>query len=429
MGLQYLVGIGNLHFTEIEKGLIPEGQNSPQKHSKGLFAEQISGSAFTAPRGENKFSWVYRKHPSVGHGVFEKLSGSSFSPMLSPPFGKAFSSPNQMRWDPIPMPSQGKKVDFFKSLQTICGNGSVEEQRGLSISLYSCNAADPNTYFYSADGEWVFVPEKGALKISTEMGVLEIEPLEVAVVPRGIRFKIELLNSEARGYLVENYGRPFKLPELGPIGANGLANPRHFRVPVAHEESLNTTGLSLVAKMDGEFWRASLPYSPLNVLGWNGTLYPYKYDLRLYNTIGSISYDHPDPCIFTVLTSPSEWGGTANCDFVIFPPRWLVAENTFRPPYYHRNVMSEYMGLVTGVYDAKETGGFVPGGGSLHNQCAAHGPDKGVFEKASQATLAPQKVDRTMAFMFESRYPYKVTEFSQTSGLLQRDYMECWKGL
>jgi homogentisate 1,2-dioxygenase len=266
------------------------------------------------------------------------------------------------------------------------------------------------------------------LRFFTEMGVLDVEPQEFAVIPRGIKFKVEILEGPARGYLVENFGKLFRLPELGPIGANGMANPRHFQVPQAFAEPDQKISARLIAKMDGQFWESKIEKSPLDVLGWMGTLYPYKYDLRLYNTIGTISFDHPDPSLFTVMTSPSDQPGTANCDFVIFPPRWLVGEHTFRPPYYHRNTMSEYMGLVTGVYDAKESGGFMPGGGSLHNQFSPHGPDKGVFEKASEAKLVPQKVDNTLAFMFESRYPYRVTQFAQGS-LLQKDYADCWQGL
>jgi homogentisate 1,2-dioxygenase len=431
MSLSYLSGFGNHHQTEIESGIIPANQNSPQRHPKGLYAEQISGSAFTAPRGENKFTWVYRRHPSVNHGSFEPMGSQDFSALLSSPFEKSTLSPNQMRWDPRPLCLAHEKVSFFNSLQTICGNGSTEQQFGLTVNLYSCTFESPNRYFYSADGEWVFLPDTGTLKISTEMGLMEVSPLEVAVVPRGIKFKIEIQKGPARGYLIENYGRPFRLPELGPIGANGLANPRHFQVPMASVENSNLSLSSkseLVAKMGGHFWRSEIEHSPLDVLGWSGTLYPYKYNLDYFNTIGSISFDHPDPCIFTVLTSPSELVGTANCDFVIFPPRWLVTEHTFRPPYFHRNTMSEYMGLIKGVYDAKETGGFVQGGGSLHNQFSPHGPDKGVFDKASEAQLKPQKLENTMAFMFESRYPYRVTNYSQ-GGLLQKDYQACWKGL
>ncbi len=427
MELSYLLGFGGHHFTEALEGAIPRNQNSPQRHPKGLYPEQISNTAFTAPRGENLYSWVYRLQPSVVHSPFKKITSNVFK-METPPFLNSEISPNQMRWNPREL-SADSKEDFFESLVTICGNGSASKQEGISIHLFATKKENQKTsrYFFSADGDWVFVPQNGALRLLTEMGVLDIEPLEIAVIPRGIRFRIELIDSEARGYLVENFGRPFKLPELGPIGANGLAHPRHFEVPVAAYET-HAIKSEIVCKMGGQFWLAEKDGSPLNVVGWTGSLYPYKYDLRKFNTINTVSYDHPDPSIFTVLTSPSEQLGTANCDFVVFPPRWMVGENTFRPPYFHRNVMSEYMGLITGIYDAKESGGFVPGGGSLHNACAAHGPDAETFAKASQAKLEPTKIQNTMAFMFESRFPFAVTAFAQEN-LLQEDYWKCWQGL
>lgn len=428
MTTAYLSGLGNHHFSECVPGAVCRDQNSPQVHPLGLYPEQVSGAAFTAPRAENAFSWVYRIRPSVVHEPFSRASSDSFA-METPPFAKGVISPNQMRWDPLLNPTR-KGADFFESLVTVCGNGSPEKQEGLSIHLYSTKKEDqkPHRYFYSADGDWFFVPQEGNLKIFTEMGLMEVSPQEIAVIPRGIRFRVEVVSHSARGYLVENFGRPFRLPELGPIGANGLAHSRHFEIPTAHFEKVSVKGMELVCKMGGEFWLAKIDSSPLNVVGWVGSLYPYKYDLRKFNTIGTISYDHPDPSIFTVLTSPSDQAGTANCDFVIFPPRWMVAEKTFRPPYFHRNVMSEYMGLITGIYDAKEGGGFIPGGGSLHNACAAHGPDAETYAKATQADLKPNKIDGTMAFMFESRYPYQVTDFAQ-GALLQKDYWKCWQGL
>jgi homogentisate 1,2-dioxygenase len=334
-----------------------------------------------------------------------------------------------MRWNPLPLPSQDTRTDFLAGMTTLAGNGSPVAGHGCSAHVYAINHPMENRFFSNADGEMLFVPEKGKIELRTEMGVLVIGPCEIAVIPRGLKFQLNPLEGTARGYVCENYGSPFQLPELGPIGANGLANPRDFSSPHAQFVTGPEADLphELVHKFQGMFWSAELAHSPMDVVAWHGNYAPYQYDLRRFNTIGTVSFDHPDPSIFTVLTSVSETPGTANVDFVIFPPRWMVAENTFRPPYFHRNFMSEFMGLITGSYDAKE-GGFVPGGSSLHNRMSAHGPDAITFEKASAATLSPQKIDHTLAFMFESRFAFETTRESQEPHLLQQDYWKCWQG-
>ncbi len=419
--LEMQSGFGNQFSSEALSGTLPVGQNSPQKIAHGLYAEQISGSAFTAPRHENLRTWTYRIRPAVVHETFAPIDSGR---VRSTPFDEVPPSPVQMRWDPLPMPKE--PTDFLQSLVTMAGNGNSSEQKGCAIHLYACNRSMGERFFYSADGDFLFVPEKGSVRLKTELGWLDIEPQEIAVIPRGIRFQVEP-HQDARGYVVENYGAPLRLPTLGPIGANGLANPRDFLAPVAKFE--NREGkFTLIAKFGGAFWQAALSHSPFDVVGWHGNYVPYKYDLRRFNTIGTVSFDHPDPSIFTVLTSPSETPGVANLDFVIFPPRWMVGEHTFRPPYYHRNVMSEWMGLVCGVYDAK-VGGFVPGGSSLHNCLSGHGPDEKTFAKASAAELKPEFLSSTLAFMFESRYPFHITTFARDGGLLQSDYSACWQGL
>jgi homogentisate 1,2-dioxygenase len=280
--------------------------------------------------------------------------------------------------------------------------------------------------FVNADGEFLIVPQLGRLAIATELGLLDLRPGEIGVVPRGVRFRVALPDGTARGYVCENYGAIFRLPELGPIGSNGLANARDFLTPMAWFEDVDRP-VTLIQKFQGGLWQTLLDHSPLDVVAWHGNLAPYKYDLAHFNTINSVSYDHPDPSIFTVLTSPSEMTGTANCDFVIFPPRWMVAEDTFRPPWFHRNVMSEFMGLIHGVYDAKQRG-FAPGGASLHNSMSSHGPDKASYDKAVAATLAPHKIDDTMAFMFESRWVIRPTRFAAEAPFAQPDYESCWTG-
>jgi homogentisate 1,2-dioxygenase len=272
----------------------------------------------------------------------------------------------------------------------------------------------------------LLVPQQGALTITTELGLLYVEPGEVALLPRGMAFKVAV-DGPTRIYVCENYGAPFRLPELGPIGSNGLANARDFQAPVAAFETASAP-TDIVRKFGGRLWRNAATTSPFNVVAWHGNLVPFKYNTRHFMVIGSISFDHPDPSIFTVLTSPSDTPGTANCDFVIFPPRWMVAEDTFRPPWYHRNVMSEFMGLVQGQYDAKPEG-FKPGGMSLHNSMVPHGPDADAFSKASTTELAPHKLDNTLAFMFESRWRMRVTDFALTGGALDGAYADCWQGL
>lgn len=418
----YQTGFGNEFATEAVDGVLPSGQNSPQRVAKGLYAEQLSGSAFTAPRHRNRRSWLYRIRPAAQHSPFTERRHATFHNR----FDEAPATPNQLRWDPLPMPAQA--TDFLDGLVTMGGNGGAAEQAGIGIHLYCANRSMEGRYFYDADGELLIVPQKGRLRVRTELGVLDVEPLEIAVVPRGIRFLVELPDGEARGYVAENFGTPLHLPDLGPIGANGLAQPRDFLTPVAAYEDIDGE-FELVAKFQGNLWAASIGHSPLDVVAWHGNYAPYKYDLRRFNTIGSIAVDHPDPSIFTVLTSSSDTPGVANMDFVIFPPRWLVAEHTFRPPYFHRNVASEFMGLIDGAYDAK-AGGFVPGGASLHNCMSGHGPDAASFEKASAAdTSRPDHIVGTMAFMFETRKVIRPSRQALESTALQGDYYECWRGL
>ncbi len=418
--LTYQSGFGNEFATEAMARALPIGQNSPQRAPLGLYAEQLSGTAFTAPRAQNLRSWLYRIRPSVIHKPFKQIQNKCWQ---SAPFTDAAPTPNQLRWNPLPLPNA--PTDFIEGMMTMAGNGDVSMQAGMAAHVYAANISMAR-FFYNADGELLIVPQEGELTIRTELGVLEIAPGEIAVVPRGLKFRVEH-TGEVRGYVCENYGAPFRLPELGPIGANGLANARDFLTPVAAYE--NEEGdFRLIAKFQGNLWEAEIHHSPLDVVAWHGNYAPYKYDLARFNTINTVSFDHPDPSIFTVLTSPSDTAGTANVDFVIFPPRWMVAEHTFRPPWFHRNVMSEFMGLIHGEYDAKPSG-FLLGGASLHNCMSPHGPDAEAFEKASHAELTPKKYENTLAFMFESRYVLRTTAFALATPALQKDYWECWQGL
>jgi homogentisate 1,2-dioxygenase len=420
-GARYMSGFGNHFATEAVAGALPEGQNAPQRAPFGLYAEQLSATAFTAPRAENRRSWLYRLRPSAGHGAYKPLPQGL---VRSGPFDEAGLSPNRLRWDPLPSPD--RPTDFVEGLAPLAGNGDPMTGSGVSVHLYVANQSMTDRVFFDADGELLIVPQAGALRIATEFGLIEASPGEIAIVPRGVRFRVELVEPEARGYICENYGAAFRLPELGPIGSNGLANPRDFLTPEAAFEDVERP-TEVVQKFAGRLWSTTLDHSPLDVVAWHGTLAPNKYELNRFNTIGTVSFDHPDPSIFTVLTSPSDTAGVANCDFVIFPPRWMVAEHTFRPPWFHRNVMSELMGLITGAYDAKAEG-FRPGGVSLHNCMSAHGPDRATFEKASAAELKPERYENTLAFMFESRWAFRPTEFAMKTPALQRGYDACWGG-
>ncbi len=420
MTTAYQSGFANHFATEAVAGALPVGQNSPQKTPLGLYAEQLSGSAFTAPRSENRRSWLYRLRPSAQHPAYVAFDQGR---VRSGPFTDAPPSPNRMRWDPLPVPET--PTDWVEGLVTYGGNGDPETQAGAGIHLYAANRSMVDRVFYCADGELLIVPQQGRQVFVTELGRIEAGPGHVVVIPRGVRFRVEV-DGPARGYVCENYGAPFRLPDLGPIGANGLANPRDFETPVAAFEDVDRP-TQCIQKFAGRLWVTTFDHSPLDVVAWHGNNAPCRYDTARFNAINTVSFDHPDPSIFTVLTSPSDTPGTANIDFVIFPPRWMVAEHTFRPPWFHRNVMSEFMGLVTGAYDAKE-GGFAPGGASLHNCMSGHGPDQASYDKAVSAELKPHKLTDTLAFMFETRFPIRTTEWAQTTPTMQLDYDDVWTG-
>ena len=420
--LQYLSGFGNQFATEAIVGALPQGRNSPQRAPLGLYAEQISGTAFTAPRAENRRTWMYRRQPSVVTGRFEAYPQALWTSGAAAGRG---GPPDPMRWNAFPIPTEA--LDFIDGLRSIVANGDVDMQTGMAALVYVANRSMTGRALINADAEMLLVPQQGRLIVRTELGVLHASPGEAVLLPRGVAFRIELADGPSRGYVAENYGAPFRLPELGPIGANGLANPRDFLSPVAaYEDTQGST--QIIKKFGGRLWRSTQAASPFNVVAWHGNLAPCKYDTANFMTIGSISFDHPDPSIFTVLTSPSDMPGTANCDFVIFPPRWMVAEDTFRPAWYHRNLMSEFMGLVHGQYDAKPEG-FKPGGASLHNCMVPHGPDAEAFDKASSMLLAPHKLDNTLAFMFESRWRFVPTDYAMNCGALDATYSDCWAGL
>ena len=420
MKLRYQTGFGNSFTSEAVKGALPVGQNSPQRAPRGLYAEVLSFTSFTAPRADNLSTWVYRLRPSAMQSAYRRIGNGL---LRSGPFTEVETPPNRLRWNPLPLPS--KPTDFVDGLTTIAGSGDPAALAGVAVHVYCANRSMTDRYFSNADGEMMLVPQQGALQLFTELGKLEISPGEIAVVPRGLKFKVGLVEKAARGYVCENYGAHFRLPELGPLGSQGLAQKRDFQAPVAAFEERGKS--ELVLKFLGNLWGAEARHSPLDVVAWHGNGTPCKYDLARFMAVNTVSFDHSDPSIFTVLTSPSGQPGVANCDFVIFPPRWQVAEHTFRPPWFHRNVMSELMGLVRGAYESKAEG-FLPGGVSIHNCLQPHGPDLPTFEKASAAELKPHRIDNSLAFMWESRYVFRPTKFALGAPQLQKDYDAVWGG-
>jgi homogentisate 1,2-dioxygenase len=416
--LRYMSGFGSHFESEAVEGALPKGRNSPQRPAYGLYTEQLSGSSFTSARHENRRSWLYRMRPTADHRPFARYEGA---PLFAPGTSKAPLAPNRLRWDPPADLPEG--THFVDGMVTMLANRDPSDLEGVAVHLYRASKSMTNRVFADADGELLIIPQQGTLRIVTELGQLDVPPGTVALIPRGMKFRVEV-DGDSRGYVAENHGLPLRLPELGPIGSNGLANPRDFQTPVAWFEDRDEP-TEVVQKFLGSLWTTTLDHSPLDVVAWHGNYAPCRYDLANFNVIGTISFDHPDPSIFTVLTSPSDVPGRANADFVIFPPRWMVAEDTFRPPWFHRNVMSEAMGLIYGAYDAKAEG-FQAGGLSLHNLMSGHGPDLESWQKASGAELKPAKIEGTMAFMVETCWPYRPTDWALERA--QPDYDIAWTG-
>jgi len=416
-------GFGNDFETEALTGALPQGQNSPQRCPYGLYAEQLSGTPFTAPRGKNERSWCYRIQPSVKHtGRFKKIEIPFWK--SAPHILNDIINLGQYRWNPI---STNTKTNFINGMRTMTTAGDVNIQVGMAAHIYVATENMENEYFYSADSELLIVPQEGQLRFFTEMGIIDLEPQEIAIIPRGLLFKVEIIDGPARGFVCENYGAKFDLPNRGPIGANCLANPRDFKTPIAAFEDKSIAS-TVTIKWCGQFHITEINHSPLDIVAWHGNYAPCKYNLQTFSPVGALLFDHPDPSIFTVLTAPSGVEGTANIDFVLFRDRWSVAENTFRPPWYHKNIMSELMGNIHGIYDAKPEG-FSPGGMSLHNMMLPHGPDMDAFENATNSELIPKKMQNTMSFMFETRFPQHLTSFAAKEAPIQDDYIDCWSSL
>ncbi|KAL6199107.1 hypothetical protein ACLB2K_028894 [Fragaria x ananassa] len=426
--LPYQSGFHNHFSSEALPGALPSDQSSPLFCPYGLYAEQLSGTSFTSPRKLNLRSWLYRIKPSVTHEPFQPLRPSHGRLVSEFNDSNSSTTPTQLRWKPVEVPET--PTDFVQGLYTVCGAGSSFLRHGFAILMYTANKSMDDRAFCNADGDFLIVPQLGRLWITTECGKLNVSPGEVAVLPQGFRFAVDLPDGPSRGYVAEVFGTHFQLPELGPIGANGLAAPRDFLVPTAWFEESTRPGYIIIQKYGGELFTAKQDFSPFNVVAWHGNYAPYKYDLTKFCPFNTVLFDHGDPSVNTVLTAPTDKPGVALLDFAIFPPRWLVAEHTFRPPYYHRNCMSEFMGLIYGGYEAKADG-FLPGGASLHSCMTPHGPDTKTYEAtiARGNDVGPQKISDTMAFMFESCLVPRICSWALESPFIDHDYYQCWIGL
>ena len=461
-GQRYLRGLGNHFESESVPGSLPRGRNNPRLVPLGLYAEQLSGTAFTAPRCDNRRVWLYRKRPSAAgtSSQFAACGGEDGGAGSLPTyFGGAdwaadmSLDPNPMRWGPAPLVASGNVsggdgggggVNFLRGTRTMLGSGDPACKSGLGIYAYACDAdmSADSTNMYNSDGDFLIVPQQLALAVRTELGRMEVEPGEICVVPRGVVFSIDLMGldrssaetSFARGYILEIFRGHFKLPELGPIGSNGLANARDFLHPVA--ECIDDGPCTVVNKFGQRLFARASPHTPFDVVAWQGNYLPYKYDLSNFCAVNSVTYDHPDPSIYTVLTARGDEDGTALADFVVFPPRVLATdENTLRPPWFHRNVMTEFMGLIRGEYDAKrskcgEEGGFRPGGASLHSVMTPHGPDAESYRSAvSDPCDEPKRLDGGLAFMFETSAMCRVSRHALECRHREVGYARCWDGL
>ncbi|KAJ2161225.1 hypothetical protein GGF46_001653 [Coemansia sp. RSA 552] len=424
---QYQSGFGNHFSSEALEGALPVGQNTPQVCPYGLYAEQLSGTAFTVDRKHNQRSWLYRIHPSVIHRPFEPYTQSKHRVVGTFDSRTTAPTPTQIRWLPFEIPSD-TTTDFVDGLCTIGGAGDPALKSGLAVHVYTATTSMERRAFSSSDGDLLIVPQQGRLDIATEFGPLMVAPNEIAVIQRGMRFSVGLPDGPCRGYILEVFDGHYELPDLGPIGANGLANPRDFQTPRATYEHTNDSW-DIVNKYQGDLFVAHQSHSPFDVVAWHGNYAPYKYDLANFVAVNSVSIDHVDPSVFTVLTCKSAHPGTAVADFVIFPPRFEVQMHTFRPPYFHRNCMSEFMGLIHGEYEAKK-GGFLPGGASLHSMMTPHGPDAKTVQHATTRDLAPGRVaDNTQAFMFESMFQLRLTHWAVDNSQRERDYYKAWEAI
>ena len=416
-------GFANAFESEALPDALPRDQNSPRLSAYGLYAEQINATGFVARREHNRRSWVYRIRPAAQHSKLEPLD----HPTYRQDFDLDNPEPNLSGWAPLPMPDS--PTDFVDGIYTLGGSGGAEVRRGFAVHLYVANRSMENRSFYNADGEMLLVPQQGKLTLQTESGVLDVDPGMVAIIPRGLKFSVLLREDHARGYIGEVFGRSFHLPERGPVGANGLADSRHFRAPVAYHENRLVPGYSITAKFCGKLFGATQDYSPYDVVAWHGDYTPYVYELRHFSPVINGRMDHADPSIFSVLTAPLDEEGANNLDFVFFPPRWDVSEGTFRPPFFHRNAVTEINGIIRDPAGYKAP--FYSGGCFITPAMTAHGIRAGGVEgflsMSDEAADRPHRFrDNSMWFQFETVLPFYLTSWAKKAGQRIDDWHHIW---
>ena len=413
--IKYQQGFGGELSSEAVVGVLPIGQNSPQVLPHGLLHEIVSGTTFTAPRALNRRTHVYRIRPSASPSELKRLQSTKFTsaPLTGEP------DPNPIRWNAFTVPTA--EQDFVDGIVTLCANGSVALQTGIAVHIYLANRSMVDRAFSNADGELLVLPQAGKLRVVTEYGVLDVSPGELALIPRGCKFRVELLSPEARGFVCENYGVPFRLPELGLIGSTGQANAWDFQVPVAAFEDHEKT-TQLIHKFGGRLWAADLDHSPFDIVAWRGNYLPCKYDMCRFMVLGAVAFDHAEPSVYCALTSPSDSVAGPNADFMILPPRWLVAEHTFRPATFHRNCVGEFLAVISDASEGKRADD-----GSLHNNWAPHGPSAAVVDAARTEQQPPMRLER-LAFMIESRYAFCVSEYAREAPERDLRYLNHWAG-
>jgi len=414
-------GFGNVHQSEDLPDALPRDQNSPRRVAYGLYAEQVNGSGFVAPRHENRRSWLYRVRPSADQSPAVALpQGFLAGDFLAEP-----PEPNLAGWAPLPLPTVA--TDFVDGLATLGGAGSARLRRGYAVHVYAANRGMEDRCFGNADGDLLILPEQGALTLLTELGPLEVAPGQVALVPRGIRFSVLVSVGGARGYVAESFGRPFGLPDRGPVGANGLADARHFRAPSAWHEDRVSLGYRVTAKLAGRLFESTQDHSPFDVAAWQGNHVPTVYDLDAFSPVGNARFDHGDPSIHTVLSAPMDEQGAHTLDLVAFVARWDVTEHTFRPPYFHRNVTTELNGIVR---DAVVPGSpFVPGCFFLTPSLVPHGVVAASVERhlAEAAAESPRRSsESSLWFQFETALPFVPTPWARDAAHRIADWPLVW---
>ncbi|KAH9874017.1 hypothetical protein IAQ61_004645 [Plenodomus lingam] len=413
----YQAGWGNRHQSEVIPGTLPVAQNNPQEVRFGLYTEGITYSAFAAPRAHNYSTYMYRCRPAAAHNGYVPFESKSNIQncflSLNP---KVATLPEQAEWRPFPLPKEEEKIDFANGLHTLAGSGDPNIREGLALYVYMINSSMERRAFCNADGDFLICAQLGTLDIVTEMGKIFLQPGEICVIQRGIRFCMNLApdTKVARGYITEVWGSMWELPDLGPLGGHGLANPRDFLYPVAAIDDNLHVDWQIVNKINGELVAIQQDHSPFDLVAWHGNVVPYKYDLTKFSSQNSTSIDHTDPSIFTVLTAKSRDPLTPLADFLWFGPRWDVATNTFRLPYFHRNSASEFLACLYGQ-GLGRSDDFQPGGGSFEGGHTPHGGFHEGYQHGMRIHESqPEKIlTEQLTIMIESSRLFLWTEWAR----------------